>query len=321
MKYLFIRIHEACNAGCWFCGFAKSKDTFRLSEEEYADILEVCLKEGVSYIRFTGGEPLLEPRLPHFIKMASNLGIKTSVITNGSLLVRRAKELSESGLSQIIVSIDDIGERHNNNRKIKNLFEKGIEGLKLCKSLGIRTRVNTVCGPHNFRNMVKLQEIFTKIGVDYWELSALKLDMKIEYDATEQEISEIIKKIYFDKDKLVPYGKMWCGNSKIEQEKYFNQSLPPRVNTDCSMTSRIRYYDAKNRNMYVCSLLPHRLLKPDHYYHFDDGEKFVYSNKEIDKIADFYRNYGKEICTGCSSTAAYYGEKSTEYVENKIWEY
>lgn len=321
MKYLFIRIHEACNAGCWFCGFAKSKDTFRLSEEEYADILEECLKAGVSYIRFTGGEPLLEPRLPLFIKMASDVGIKTSVITNGSLLVRRAKELSESGLSQIIVSIDDIGELHNNNRRIRNLFEKGIEGLKLCKSLGIRTRVNTVCGPHNFRNMVKLQEIFTKIGVDYWELSALKLDMKIEYDATEQEIAEITKKIYFDRDKLIPYGKMWCGDSKLEQEKYFNKSLPPRVNTDCSMTSRIRYYDAKNRNMYVCSLLPHRSLSSDHYYHFDDGEKFEYSNKEIDKIADFYRKHGKDICTGCSSTAAYYGEKPKEYVENKIWEY
>ena len=118
MKYLFIRIHEACNAGCWFCGFAKSTDNFRLSQEKYLEILDECVRVGVSYIRFTGGEPLLDRNLVSYIKKASQLGIKTSVITNGSLLSRNVDKLHEAGLNQIIVSIDDIGDNHSNNRKI-----------------------------------------------------------------------------------------------------------------------------------------------------------------------------------------------------------
>ena len=307
MKYLFIRIHEACNAGCWFCGFAKSTDSFRLSKEKYREILEECVRVGVTYIRFTGGEPLLDRNLIDYIKQASQFGIKTSVITNGSLLSRNVDKLYEAGLDQIIVSIDDIGDRHSSNRGIIRLYEKALEGLKACKAKGIRIRVNTVCGPHNFRNMPLL--------------SALKLNTKIEYDATSDEIQDVIEKVYFNKDGIIPFGKMWCGNTKEEQDRYFKESLPPRVSKECSMTSRVRYFDAKNNNMYVCSLLPHRGLPAEDYYHFDIDEKFTYSNPTIDAIANKYRINGSNICTGCSSTASYYGEREINYVENEDWEY
>jgi cytosylglucuronate decarboxylase len=313
-------MHEACNAGCWFCGFAKSTDKFRISTDKYVEILEECVKADVDYIRFTGGETLLDSNIFQYIKQASDLGIKTSIITNGSLLSRNAEKLKEAGLNQIIVSIDDVGENHNNNREIKDLYSKALNGLKKCKELGIFTRVNTVCGPHNFTNMPKLKEEFTELGVDYWELSALKADAKIEYNVDEEEIQKIIKEVYYS-EGLVPFGKIWCGNTLQEQQKYFKESLPPRVNTACSMTSRVRYYDAKYNSIYVCSLLPHRGLSEENYYHFSDKEKFVYTNDSIEKIASKYRDYGKEICTGCSSTAAYYGEKPIDYRERSSWEY
>ncbi|ARE20922.1 radical SAM protein [Lactococcus lactis] len=321
MKYLFIRLHEACNAGCWFCNFAKSNDRFRLSPEKYQEILEECLRQKVNYIRFTGGEPLLDLNLPTYIRQATDLGIKCSIITNGSLLSRNVAKLKAAGLSQIIVSIDDIGENHNNNRQIKDLYNKAIDGLKRCKELGILTRVNTVCGPHNYKRMPQLKEEFSKIGVDYWELSALKLEEKIEYDATYDEIHEVIEKVYFSDDGIIPFGKMWCGDTLQEQNMYFKESIPPRVRTECSMTSRVRYYDAKNNNIYVCSLLPHRGLPKEDYYHFSENEKFAYTNDAIDRIAQKYRIHGKEICNGCSSTAAFYGERDYSYSEKSDWEY
>ncbi|EOA2750176.1 radical SAM protein, partial [Enterococcus faecalis] len=235
MKYLFIRIHEACNAGCWFCSFAKSNDQFRLSIEKFHEILNECIEQKVDYIRFTGGEPLLDNNLNYFIEQANAAKIKTSVITNGLMLSKKADSLAKSGLNQIIVSLDDLEKEHDNNRDIKNLFIKSIRGLSECKKFGIKTRVNTVCGPHNFKSMPKLQEIFTEIGVDYWELSALKLDSKIEYDTSEKEIQKIINHIYYEDHGLKPFGKIWCGNTKTEQKNYFLHSLPPRVTKDCSM--------------------------------------------------------------------------------------
>lgn len=38
-RYLFIRILEACNADCFMCDFALSRDTFRFSREDFDDLL------------------------------------------------------------------------------------------------------------------------------------------------------------------------------------------------------------------------------------------------------------------------------------------
>lgn len=59
---------------------------------------------------FMDGEPLLDNRLPRFIRAAKDAGFKTTnIATNGMLLDgERAKALLESGLDHLIVSIDSI---------------------------------------------------------------------------------------------------------------------------------------------------------------------------------------------------------------------
>lgn len=320
MEYLFIRILEACNAGCWFCNFASSKDSFRLGMDEYKEILEECKKDKIKYIRFTGGEPLLHTDIDKFILLANEYGIKTSIITNGFLLPQKIDDLADCGLDQIIISIDDLFEKHDNNRKIVGLFEKTIIAIKKAKSRNIKVRINSVIGPHNFRNLKKMQDLFTELKVDYWEASALKLNKKIEYGEVSEEIEKIISEVYYAKNKIIPYGKIWCGNTIEEKRRYFEESIPPLANEICYMPERIRFYDAKNRNLFVCSLLPHRDLDDSNYRHFDEKEKFVLYDDKINNIIQKYKFNSCSLCKGCSSTAAYLGEKDMDY-PCKEWEY
>ena len=51
-------------------------------------IIEEIAKAGFGKINFAGGEPLTYKPLGHLIRLAKHLNLKTSIITNGSLLTK-----------------------------------------------------------------------------------------------------------------------------------------------------------------------------------------------------------------------------------------
>src|SRR5262245_20671111 len=55
-RYLFIRILEACNADCFMCEYALSRNSYRFSVAEFRELLPKAVRAGVRYVRFTGGE-------------------------------------------------------------------------------------------------------------------------------------------------------------------------------------------------------------------------------------------------------------------------
>lgn len=307
--YLFIRILEACNFGCFMCNFAHSKDRARLTVEEFTAILQSAKRSGIRYIRFTGGEPLLHRDIFTFLSLIKEAGMHSSIITNGSMLTRYAERLAESGLGQVIVSIDaPTAEQHDQFRDFKGGFDRAIKGLQAVKALGIRLRVNSVCGPHNFRQMPMLQDILTEIGVEQWELSTLKLEKPLDYtEQDRREIDAVIQQVYIDGPKLgklAPLGKFWCGNTPEEQELYFTSGTAPRPDHVCHMVGKIRYLDAKNKRLFPCSLLPHRLDGRDFSTYFEDLRDLQIDTPLMEEHVEYLQAQGPHICTGCSATAA-----------------
>lgn len=307
VNYLFVRLLTACNAGCWFCDFAHSKDKYRLQIEEYEKIIFAACESGVEFIRFTGGETLLHKDLPRYIKLANEKGIKTSIITNGLLLEKYAGQLFESGLDQVVVSIDEIDDKHDEIRNTNKLFTRAVAGIKKSRELGIKVRINTVCGPHNYETMPVLQKLFTQLGISYWELSALKLEESIVYEDKKEKIDKVIQTVYSggeNGEQIIPFGKIWCGNTLEEQNEYFFNSIPPRPTGRCHIVKFVRYYDPENRSLYMCSLTPHRGISEKLYKKFQPEEELAFDSPEIKKIEDYFYEHGPTICKGCSSTAA-----------------
>lgn len=89
------------------------KKTQRLTHAEILKIARVATTLGVSKIRLTGGEPLLDKKLPNLISgLATFAGIDDlALTTNAMLLAPVAQSLADAGLHRVTVSLDSLDEQ------------------------------------------------------------------------------------------------------------------------------------------------------------------------------------------------------------------
>jgi cytosylglucuronate decarboxylase len=324
-RYLFIRILEACNADCFMCDFALSRDRFRLSPADFAELLPRAQESGVRYIRFTGGEPLMHPDVVALVRAGTAAGMRMSVITNGSMLPKLAPELAAAGLAQVIVSLDGASaETHDAYRRSPGMFASGLRGLRDAAALGVLPRVNTVVGPHNYAEVPRLQEVLSEAGVRQWELSAIKLARTVRYPDPD-DVRAVCEPVYRADPRrlLVPMGKRFYGDTPQEQHLFFAESVPPRASDPlCHVTDDVIYIDGKRGRMYACSCIPHR--------DGDDGPggaplreggAIRLDTPTFREHAGFFRQRGPSVCSGCSTTAAGYSDDVARLGAVTPWQY
>ncbi len=101
---VYVEITNICNMNCSFC-HGHSRAPRQMSIDEFTLVLEK-LKEQTKYIYYhIMGEPTTHPKLPEFIKLASEYGYKSIVTTNGTLLNRRGDSLLNSGVHKVNISL------------------------------------------------------------------------------------------------------------------------------------------------------------------------------------------------------------------------
>ncbi len=85
----------------------------RLTHEEILKVIRVATGLGVSKIRLTGGEPLLDKKLPELVSgIAAMSGVEDlALTTNAMLLAPIAKKLRDAGLQRVTISLDSIDEQ------------------------------------------------------------------------------------------------------------------------------------------------------------------------------------------------------------------
>jgi len=101
---VYVEITNICNMACSFC-HGHSRKPRRMSGEEFAHILGQ-LQGKTQYVYYhLMGEPLTHPQLPVFLQMAAQMGFKSVITTNGSLLCKRGEELLQAGLHKVSISL------------------------------------------------------------------------------------------------------------------------------------------------------------------------------------------------------------------------
>lgn len=115
LRDLRLSVIEACNFRCPYCMPADQvPDNYglgaasRLSFDDIETLVRAFVRNGVSKLRLTGGEPLLRKRLPELIARLARIdGLRDiALTTNGSLLAAQARALHDAGLHRITVSLD-----------------------------------------------------------------------------------------------------------------------------------------------------------------------------------------------------------------------
>lgn len=120
-------ITSACNARCAFCSFARDqlpaalRHSVTLAEAKLAaDILK---RNGIRFLHFTGGEPLLHRDFTAMVAYAAQIGMIPTLVTNSALLTpKRVAALADAGLATVYISIDAAScSVHDANRGLPGL--------------------------------------------------------------------------------------------------------------------------------------------------------------------------------------------------------
>ncbi|SFB97166.1 cyclic pyranopterin monophosphate synthase subunit MoaA [Bacillus sp. OV322] len=155
LRDLRISVIDRCNFRCQYCMPAEIfNENFHflpkselLSYEEIERTARIFASLGVEKLRLTGGEPLLRKDLPKLIKNLSQIeGINDiGLTTNGVFLKRYAKELKESGVHRVNISLDSIDDELFKQINGRNIGTKAVmEGIQAAKEAGLGVKVNMV---------------------------------------------------------------------------------------------------------------------------------------------------------------------------------
>mgnify|MGYP006289219517 CR=1 FL=1 len=180
-----IKLTNACNLRCKMCGQPREghkpgdakyapMEFFKESVpvETYKNVLDE-LKKVRPNLYLWGGEPFMYNELFELIQYAKQLKFTVQINTNGLYLRKYAKEIVESGLDDLIVSIDGPEEVHDQVRGLKGTYKLLKEGIYAIhdekKKQGMKypiIRVRGTISPYNFEYIYSLTDITKDLGAD-----------------------------------------------------------------------------------------------------------------------------------------------------------
>jgi MoaA/NifB/PqqE/SkfB family radical SAM enzyme len=137
-----IKLTENCQAKCVSCDYWKSRWQDHLDTDQAISLINQIGAAGIGALRLTGGEPLLRRDLFQVLGQADTSKLKRIILqTNGLLLKKLHREINDSPISHVCVSIDGIGETNDQIRGIRGYFDLGFEGMRLLRDKKIALSV------------------------------------------------------------------------------------------------------------------------------------------------------------------------------------
>jgi len=163
-------------------GETAPSDAGEMSAEEIARIVRIAVRIGISKVKITGGEPLIRRDIREIVqKIAETPGLtELSMTTNGTRLSSLAKELHESGLKRVNISLPTLDEKVY-SALTGGLLEDALEGVKAAVDVGFKpVKINMlVLNGVNDGGVPEMMDFAGKMGavLQLIELEPLNVDM------------------------------------------------------------------------------------------------------------------------------------------------
>jgi 12,18-didecarboxysiroheme deacetylase len=145
-----------CNLKCVHC-YARSEDISYDNEMNYEQsiaMIDDLAKFGVPVLLFSGGEPLVHPRLLEYAQYAVSKGMRAVISTNGTLITKeKAKALKEIGLSYVGISLDGLESTHDKFRGVTGSFKRAMNAIDHCQEAGIKVGVRFTINKRNVQDI------------------------------------------------------------------------------------------------------------------------------------------------------------------------
>jgi len=179
-KVISIRLSNVCNMRCKMCGQPRMDDdsipkdffTKHLKLAQWQDLVDQVAQYRPNFYLW-GGEPFIYRGVLELVRYAKGRRLTCQINTNGLLLHKHATAVVDSGLDDLIVSIDGPAKVHDDIRGIAGAFDKIKQGIlqiqEIKRSRGIRkpiVRIRGTVNPYNFEHLYDLVNICQDLNGD-----------------------------------------------------------------------------------------------------------------------------------------------------------
>ncbi len=134
-----------CNQDCRMCW--QGREWPAPPDEMFDRWLEELCDAGVSSLIFSGGEPTLHPRLPHWLRRAARAGVYVTLETNAIRFTEPGvlDELCQAGLKNAVVSLHAADAAVSDVLTMANgTFARTVAGARAALAAGVRVGVHCV---------------------------------------------------------------------------------------------------------------------------------------------------------------------------------
>lgn len=185
-KRAYLEITNICNRSCAFCPGCEREKKF-VTPEEFR-ILANKLRPYTEYLYLhVMGEPLLHPNLQEILEITKDLGFKTTLTTNGTLLEKQRELLLNSDLYKLNISLHSFEANGKRDEEyFKNCFliakeiakQKTITVLRLWNMDGDLPGLNS----ENEAILKQMEEYFNSPWKENSKGFTLAPNLYLEYD-------------------------------------------------------------------------------------------------------------------------------------------
>ncbi|MCW2814049.1 MAG: moaA [Nocardioides sp.] len=147
---LRVSLTDKCNLRCTYCMPAEGLDWMateqQLTDDEVVRLVQIAVERlGVQEVRFTGGEPLVRRGVVDIVARTHDLGVETSLTTNGLGLARTADAFAAAGLDRVNVSLDTVRAETFHTLTRRDRLHDVVAGLAAAAAAGLGpVKVNAV---------------------------------------------------------------------------------------------------------------------------------------------------------------------------------
>jgi len=163
-----IAVTYQCNLKCDFCYVGEANKNVMGTSDTKKVLYKILHEAQVPSVSFTGGEPLLRSDIIELVDYATDIGLWTNLITNGTLLdTTKVKQLQHAGLSSAQVSLEGPDAAiHDQLTGCHGAFERTIAGITALRESGIPVHTNTTVSRYNLPYLKDIVRTVKSLGLD-----------------------------------------------------------------------------------------------------------------------------------------------------------
>ncbi|GAB2779537.1 GTP 3',8-cyclase MoaA [Actinomadura fibrosa] len=115
-----------------------------MTYEEIYEIAKIFVKNGVTKIRLTGGEPLIRKDFPVILEKLASLPVELSITTNAVIIHKFIEVLKTNGVKNINLSLDTLNKEKYRKITLRDHFDTVFNNLLRLEKEGFNVKINVV---------------------------------------------------------------------------------------------------------------------------------------------------------------------------------